>query len=504
MSVVPTYAAYDYTARGAQLRSQSIVECRLSDWAQNRPLAVCPSVVFTGAEVRDGEVRYSGKLYFSIVARAEDGAVISAERGAEFSHRAECADAAPACRAEVRFVVEKTETRRDGRELILSAIVTAQIELFAPQQLRYLSGGDGVVCDLVPSRIGRAEFCEGDCEFEEEFETDYVGDVLAHSEQVGLTRVVAGAGSLDVSGEVCLCVLAKRAGESEVVSYERLIPFRAEIPCDAASAGMACDARAEVSSVSLSASCEEEKARCRIAARLVLHVGGRVYGGEQVLLPADAFCPGHACVPRREELVFTEPVCAFTAVERVSGTAALGEQVDFSCSLQAAAQCRAEVAAAAADGEIAVEGVLHTIVFCREGEEERSIPVSLPFAFTVRSDRARRGDLVQASALACGVSVRQRTEGELETEGTLRLFFVLYGKERVVCVTDLAVGEPSAASPAPIRVFMPAAGDTLWETAKKLGEPPEDVAKEQPSLTFPLRGGERIVIYRKKELPPSG
>ena len=141
MAITPTYAAYDYTARGAQIRSQSIVECRLSDWAQNRPLAVCPRVTLTGAEVRDGEVRYSGKLYFSVVARTEDGAVISAERGAEFSHRAECADAAPACRAEVRLTVEKTETRQDGRALILSAIVTAEIGLLVPSQMHYLSGG---------------------------------------------------------------------------------------------------------------------------------------------------------------------------------------------------------------------------------------------------------------------------------------------------------------------------------------------------------------------------
>ena len=55
MAATPTYAAYDYTACGAQIRSQSIVECRLSDWAQNRPLAVCPSVTLTDAEVRDGE-----------------------------------------------------------------------------------------------------------------------------------------------------------------------------------------------------------------------------------------------------------------------------------------------------------------------------------------------------------------------------------------------------------------------------------------------------------------
>ena len=500
MAATPTYAAYDYTACGAQIRSQSIVECRLSDWAQNRPLAVYPSVTLTAADVSDGEVRYSGKLYFSVVARAEDGAVISAERGAEFSHKAACESAAPACRADVRLIVEKTETRQDGRALILSAIVTAEIQLLAPKQLAYLSGGEGVVCDLRPARIGSVYPCSGSCELEEEFDTDYVGDVLAHSEQAGLTRVVAGAGALDVSGEVCLCVLAKRAGENEAVSYERLIPFRAEIPCDEAAAGMACSARAEVSSVSLSASCDEEKGRCRILAQIAVSVAGRVYGGGKVLLPQDAFCPGYACTLTREALAFEEPLCAFTAVERVSGTAALGGSIDFSCALQAAAQCRAEAAATVSDGAIEVDGVLHAVVFCREGSEVRSLPVSLPFSFPVRSDRAKAGDRAEVTVLVCGAGVRQKTEGELEAEGTLRLFFTLYGKTECACVTGLAVGSPAEEEGGAIRVFMPAAGDTLWDTAKKLGRPPEAVAEENPQLTFPLRGSERIVVYRKKEL----
>lgn len=73
MSVSPKYENYEYTARGARLRSQSIVECRLSDWSENKILAVSPSVVLSGAEVLSGEVRYGGKLYFSVVARARRG-----------------------------------------------------------------------------------------------------------------------------------------------------------------------------------------------------------------------------------------------------------------------------------------------------------------------------------------------------------------------------------------------------------------------------------------------
>ena len=194
MPAQPQFETYSYTARGPLLSAQSIVECRLADWADNAVLAVCPAVLPVGAECASGEVRYSGKLFFSAVAAAADGTLIAAERGVEFSHRTPCEEAVPAATARVRLRVDKVETRREGRSCILSAIVTAEICLFVPSQLQYLAGGEGVVCDFAPVRIGKSEFCSGTFSLEEEFDTDYVGDILLHSEQVVPTRVAISPG----------------------------------------------------------------------------------------------------------------------------------------------------------------------------------------------------------------------------------------------------------------------------------------------------------------------
>ena len=50
-------------------------------------------------------------------------------------------------------------------------------------------------------------------------------------------------------------------------------------------------------------------------------------------------------------------------------------------------------------------------------------------------------------------------------------------------------------------VCIPRAGDGLWELSKRLKKPPEDVLKSNPELEFPIREGQRVVIYRKKSLP---
>ncbi len=501
MSVSPSYEKYEYTAAGAQLRSQSIVECRLNDWSENKLLAVCPSVVLSGAEVVSGEIRYGGKLYFSVTAAAPDGTIIAAERGAEFSHKAECDSAAPSQTAEVSLRVEKTETRREGRAVILSAIVTAEISLSVPSEITYLSGGEGIVCNFGPVRVRQIYTCSGSVELEEEFDTDYVGDVLLHSEQVCLTRVIAAGGCLDVSGEINLCVLAKREGENDVVSYERLIPFRAEIPCDEAVTGMPCEARVCITSVNLSCSCDEDKNRCRIFAQLVAEVRGRLYRSEEVVMPSDAFCIGRGCNVRRETIAAEEPVCAFTASERVGGTAAIGGDIDYSCVLQASALSGAEIAAVVSDGEITAEGVLNAVVFYKDGEGAPcSVPVSLPFSFPIRCDRAHAGMRAEITALACGVSARQKKEGELEAEGALKMYVTLFSSEKSEFVSEIEAGEEIRPSDCSISVHMPSAGDTLWDTAKKLGKTPEEVQKANPELKFPLTGGERIVVYRKKEI----
>lgn len=48
-----------------------------------------------------------------------------------------------------------------------------------------------------------------------------------------------------------------------------------------------------------------------------------------------------------------------------------------------------------------------------------------------------------------------------------------------------------------ISVYIPAEGEDLWTVSKKLNACPEAIMQYNPDLTFPLTGGERILIYRQ-------
>ena len=49
-----------------------------------------------------------------------------------------------------------------------------------------------------------------------------------------------------------------------------------------------------------------------------------------------------------------------------------------------------------------------------------------------------------------------------------------------------------------VEVFFAAAGDTLWEVAKKMQCSPEALKESCPGMEFPLSGSERIVVWRGK------
>ncbi|MCM1236152.1 MAG: hypothetical protein NC489_39210, partial [Ruminococcus flavefaciens] len=102
------------------------------------------------------------------------------------------------------------------------------------------------------------------------------------------------------------------------------------------------------------------------------------------------------------------------------------------------------------------------------------------------------------SVAVCGLSLRQRAEGECEGEAALKIT-AFDGENRVL--TYIVAAEEAGAKPecnSAISVYIPNAGDGLWETAKRLSESPENIEKSNPELSFPLTGKERILVYRQK------
>ena len=226
-----------------EIAAQTAVECRFGQEVETI-IATHASVSLTGADAENGEVRYRGKAHFLIVYADAEKRVCRAEKGVEFSARAEDERCFPALTPRVGVTVENLSVRREGASVYLTALIGADIRLYGDKNFEYLAGGD-VITKREPVSVLTAHLCGGAAEAVDEFETEFIGDILLHTETVGAVDVLCGAGSLKAEGEVNLGILALK-GDGSPSSFERLVPFEVEIPCEEAAIGRGAEVRVSV------------------------------------------------------------------------------------------------------------------------------------------------------------------------------------------------------------------------------------------------------------------
>ena len=468
--------------------AQTAVECRFPD--VETTLAVYACARLAGAEAGNGEVRYYGRTLFSIVYEDADGRVCRAEKGVEFTAVAKAERFFPAGSVRASVSVENVSVRREGASVYATALLGADLAFFGEQSFDYLAGGD-LVMKREPIRVFTAHLVHGSMEAEDDFEVPAIGDILQHSETVFLTNIACETGSVVIEGEVSVGVLALR-GDAPV-SFERLVPFRMEIPSDAS--GPACKAEAEVcvTDAQLRADTDEEKGKCALVVTLALRGDACLYEEVAVDGVTDAFARENEVALRYCDVVCEGAGETQRLTEHVSGRAALSAPVDFSDTLEAVTLQRAEANLVRGEKGMCAEGVaLATLLVRGANGSRRGIEMSLPFSVPVQAEHA------SVSVLACGMSARQKEEGSIDAEVTLKFAVT----ERITLQTKLVsgaeAGAPLRESDSAISVYIPRAGDGLWELAKRLNKSPEEVTESNPALEFPLREGQRVIIYRKK------
>ena len=492
MSIKPQYETYRYTGEICKLKSQSIVECRLSGSEIGSILAVQSSAVSQECSCVDGEVRYGGKLLLCIVYEDGNGKVCRAERGAEFYHKAEGAAVSPACFAKTFLTVENVTYRREGSGLYISVVVGASIDVFGAKQMEYFTGGEGIAAKTESVALYKTVCVSGETEGEDEFDADVAGDILLHSEKALVTSCRANAGQVDIEGELNLGVCVLKTDES-VCAYERLIPFRMQIPCEEAFGKVTPAARVYVKSAMLSSSVDEDKGKSKILFTYTLCADCFLSGKEDLSVCVDAFSPSVELQLTQQKDGGRYLTSQTRCVERVEGKAVLSPYPEGEYALAAAVLPRAEAVCRKTERGFEAEGILTAEVLLKGENGYKAATLSLPFVFPLDID----GEEVEADCMVCSLNIRRKKEGETEAEANIKLCLKSYASAEWAYISAIDEGEQIAESDAAISIFLPRAGEDLWQVAKRLSRMPEELQKSNPDLVFPVKEGERIFVYRQ-------
>ena len=488
MSLSTQYSTGAYTSRTAVLKSQSIVEIRFSGQDIGEVAAVYPQVSLSSCETAAGRVTYGGRLVCTVVYTDDSGNLCRMQKGAEFSHHCDDDSLTPASTALCTLSCDKAQIKRDGSSYLVAAVVGADISVFSSAERTFLSEAEGAILRRENKKLFTAVTFSGESEVEDDFDCN-AEDVLIPSAEVLVTDSNCRAGAVEINGEIYLSLLAVRGGKP--VCLDRIIPFKSEIACEDALLARKAVCRGEINEISVNAKINEDSGKCGVELVAQLAFNGRYYDEEEVSLITDAF----SCENKLELTFAEENVTPCTEIkvytERVSGLCATKAKLDYSCAFLAAALPRAEFARSS-DG---IEGSVSATLLYEQNGEIHSTEVNLPFAVNLSGLNPGCNEI---NVAVCGVNIRQRSEGECEAEAVLKISAADCENHNITYLSDAKEGESCKVNDSAISVYIPAAGDGLWDTAKKLLQAPERIQSTNPDLKFPLSGKERILVYRAK------
>lgn len=477
-----------------RLRSQSVVECRFPQSSEiSEVVAVYPQVSCISCEAASGRVNYSGKLVLTIVYCDEENKLCRMQKGVEFSHFADddSLTSSDTCVSNLRC--ERTGVKRDGSSFVISSIITAEIAVYTHADREYVESAEGAHIKSGNISFMSSVCFSGESEVEDDFEADSVVDVLMPAAKAVVTSSRCGTGEVEIEGEIYLSLFAMR--QQSPVCLERIIPFKTVLPCDDASVGRSACAHAEISDLNVTASVNEERGKCQINFVSNLILNGWFLEEREGECATDAFSSTNQVEIEFAEENFVRCVDTKVYTEKVSGPAATKSKLTYECKFLAAILSECDCSFNDAVG--AVEGAVNTTLIYEQNDEIKNTEVTLPFSVTLGGVK-EEGQSVQLDIAVCGVSVRLKSEGEAEAEATLKICATVCDERKVRYIKSIEEGEAIAENDCAISVFLPAAGDGLWEIAKKLNKAPSDVAACNKELQFPLSGKERILVYRGK------
>ena len=493
MSIKPQYETYRYTGEVCRLHSQSMVECRLPGSEIGAVLAVQAVATPTESACTDGEVRYGGKLLVSIVYEDGERNVCRAERGVEFFHKAEGGAVSPACFAKVAFNTDNVFSRREGSGLYLSVVVDAESVVYGSKQVEYVNGGENVIVQKQPCQICKCVCVTGETDGEDTFETEYVGDVLMHTEKVVATHVRAVAGQIEIEGELALNVCVLKADNS-LCSYERIIPVRMQMPSEEAFGDLQASAKVIVKSAQIDADVDEEKGKSSVRFTYALSADCYLHAKDSVTLTCDAFSPVAELAVEKVNDGGRYLTNSTKFTERVSGVCSVLAETDGEYVLVGALLPRGEMVCKKGENGFEAEGaVLAQLLFKGADGSYKTGAMTLPFVFPLEVS----GDSAEADVLVCGLNVRRRKDGQTEAEATLKVCLQSYTQTQWSFVQAVEEGNARQEKDAAVSMYALYAGETLWDAAKRLQCDPDELMKNNPHLQFPVKDGENIFIYRQ-------
>lgn len=481
----------EFVAKKKTTKTVSVnVECGSDISCEVRDiLSLHSSCVQTGAECKENEIFFSGRVIFNAVYSLE-GEIKRKELGVDFSDtvKAECNSSD---KVKVTFSVDSVSCEKQDR-IKITAQITATTVVEKNDTKGVLVGGEDYLINKKSVTVNEEKVVQPKTfTLDDEFETTQIKNVLSSWATARITACQCGISSVICDGEIILTLALLPIDEkSDIVKECRVIPFRLELEADGTSVDDVGCAEVSVTKTALKVFVDEDKGKSTITSQLSLSLSANAYSRKEFVYADDLFSLKNELGIAKEKIEYEKVIKGDVLCEKVRGKAFC--DVPENARLITCIDDRVyNLTRGKEKNQVTLDGILSGYCLFSVDGQVISKLAEMPFSVSLNCE----DEFEVTSYLTKGINARLRN-GEVEFEIEVAISYKTFTTESFCAVTAAEEKEELPKNEYAFSVYIPEKNDGLWEICKALKVSPETVT-EQNDLTFPLKENQKIIVYRR-------
>ena len=483
---------------------QVLVECviSLSEGQQvEKVLALTADANINSVESFEKETKFTGEIYSNLLYLTPEGEIgtLSCTNAFADSIKHDVIMEGQKIKADVKVAgLNPTNSSESSFRILVTVEVTLTIEgnasvnSFQNTNQNNCCQEGTFVLNVLSQDVGGNFSCEKNLLVKEG-----VNKILVASSGAILRQVDAGAGYVSVGGDVyTYLVYAKHDGG--LVHTQVVQSFKEELEVENSSKESVIEAYLKVRNAETNVTLAEKEEGTEVLINAPLTAFVRVYENKQYTNVSDIYSLTNELEIEKTTFSNTKVLAPKYFEGKIEGNLTLTEnQPRIDKVLTVSAPSLTISNHYVSDGEVFVEGIVHSNVIYLNDEENsiNSVQIEVPFSTSekVNTEMTDLETKVQACLSDCDVIAKRGREIYFDCK--IKVYANLWHKEQKEIITKVVDGRKFEEKDSAIEIYFAKTGDTVWDIAKELKVTTSLVMGQNPTLVSPLESNEKVVIY---------
>ena len=506
MAFEPNYNKVVSSYRKRLGTTQAQIECKLpvnENTEINKVLCANAKAYIGGAESMSGEVSFNGFVNFQIIYDGTEPQGM--DYTAEFKEKYQNSDITPNSVPIISCSVVNVNTGIVGAEVKVTAIVEIAVDIVDTMESNVLTEVDAADVFSKTDTLNYAMYM-GDAKnrFEQNFDVEInerISKVLGVCADVQLTNVTPKTEFAEIKGLLNVDISYLSGGENPTIKMmQKQVDFTQEVPLKeiAEDSYISSDINVVSGDIKVTTNLDENLSVINLDIPIVYN--GYVFNPTSTTYVTDLFAINNYVNIDLESLAVMRKADSRAFQERFDASVTIDEEMPLIDEIVGVCDKNITVTSQTITGNtLNLEGINTVTVLYenRETNTTNSILIESPFSLSFNME-GLDGLEPEVQMVMGDVYAKGRRGNEVEVNGDIYIYANFFGKDTEVVISSVKLGEERNQYMAPLMLYIVKPGETLWDIAKNLSVSPDLIVEQNPNLEFPLKGGEKVRVYRQR------